>query len=512
MSVQSLYKKVYHRLTGDLPAYVSTLRAEIFKDGKTFFLGSLLKRSAQLHPDEVALIYLDKKITYKELYSRAVRLSELLREKGVRPHDRVLLFFENSIEFYIAYYGIIQLGAVVAPLNTFLKEAELTHIINDASPVLLITIADKVTHIRSMAAASTLAIMTEQDMRLAEPVPAQLPEFQVHELAPDQMIALLYTSGTTGMPKGVMLSSRNCMTNVFQIVSCLHLHHTDRIFGVLPLFHSFAQSTCVWAMLFVGASVIVVPKIERRYILSGLQHKPTFFMGIPALFGLMCLLKNAPLDSVKYFFSGGDALPDRIRAAFALIYRRKLCNGYGLTEASPVIAVDYYDESVPTSTIGWPVLGVSCEIRDEQGAVLPQGEIGTLWVKGDNIMLGYYNAPEQTAKVLKDGWLDTGDLAYFDAKGRIVITGRLKDLIINKGFNIYPQEIENVIVGHPAVIRAAVIGKASEMEGEVPVAFVQVRKEEAGLEKVLRDLCVQHLAMYKVPREFIITAQELPAT
>ncbi len=512
MSLQSLYKSVYHRIVGDLPAYINELRAEIFKNGKTFFLGSLLQRTAKRYPDNVALICVDKKITYKDLYYRALRLSELLIERGIRPHDRVFLFLENSIEFYIGYYGIVQMGAVVVPLNTFLKEVELTHILNDAKPVLIITSADKVEHFRSMPAVVTLPILTEQDMRLDEPIPVQLPDFKVHELDSDELIALLYTSGTTGLPKGVMLSSRNCMTNAFQIVSCMQLHHTERILGVLPLFHSFTQSTCVWAVLFMGCTVVLVPKIERRYILGALQHKPTFFLGIPALFGLICLMKNAPLDSVKYFFSGGDALPDRIRCAFELVYRRKLCNGYGLTEASPVIAVDFEDEAGPTNTIGRPVLGVSCEIRDDHGKVLPQGEIGALWVKGDNVMLGYYNAPEQTAKVIKDGWLDTGDLAYIDAKGKIVITGRLKDLIINKGFNIYPQEIENVLMSHPAVIRAGVVGKAADMEGEVPVAFVQVSKVDPGLEKTLRDLCMQHLAMYKVPREFIITTHELAVT
>jgi long-chain acyl-CoA synthetase len=508
-SVTDFFHGSARRIT---PQYIHELRAEIFADGKTRFLGSLLKRSAHLYPDNVALICLDKRITYKELYYRAMRLSEKLLEKGIQPRDRVLLYFDNSIEFYIAYYGIIQIGAVVVPLNIFLKEIELSHIIKDSDPKLMLVMANTVDHVRSMQAGAALAMMTEQDMRLDEPVPAQLPDFRIQELEPDEMVALMYTSGTTGLPKGVMLSSRNCMTNVFQTVSCLQIHHSERILGVLPLFHSFAQSTCVWSLIFMGCSVIVVPKIERRYILGGLQHKPTFFLGIPALFGLMCLLKNAPLGSVKYFFSGGDALPDKIRAAFSLVYRRKICNGYGLTEASPVVAVDLDDEAGPTSCIGYPVWGISCQIRSEQGAVLPQGDIGALWVKGDNVMLGYYNAPEQTAKVLKDGWLDTGDLAYIDQKGKIVITGRLKDLIINKGLNIYPQEIENAIMMHPDVIRAGVVGKPVEMEGEVPVAFVQVRKETPGLEKVLRELCIQHLAMYKIPRDFIVTTEELPVT
>jgi len=255
----------------------------------------------------------------------------------------------------------------------------------------------------------------------------------------------------------------------------------------------------------------LVPKIERRYILEGLEHKPTIFLGVPALYGLLCLMKTAPLDSVRLFVSGGDALPDKIRSAFGLIYRRKLVNGYGLTETTPVISANLDDETVPASNVGAPLIGIECAIRDEQAVDLPQGSIGVLWVKGDNIMLGYYNTPDATAKVLKGGWFNTGDLAYIDSKGRIVITGREKDLIIHKGFNIYPQEIENIILLHPNVIRAAVVG-VHDGDGEVPVAFVQLRAADSSAEKDLKKLCTQHLATYKIPRQFYCDTKDLPAT
>lgn len=501
---------LYVRGKAEEERYFKQIKQEIFRDGGLPGIGALLERSAKLFPDRTALIYNDLTITYAELYRRAAAFSHMLEARGIKPRDRVLLLYENSIDFYSAYYGIVQCGAIIAPLNTFLKERELAHIIKDAQPVLIVVSPS------SKALFDSVELQHASNVPLfvyeAASIPAtEVPEHSAYHLHEDELAALLYTSGTTGLPKGVMLSSKNCMSNVLQIVSRVHLTEHEKILGVLPLFHSFAQNICVWSGLFLGCTVIVVPKIDRRAILAGLQHKPTLFVGVPALFGLLCLMKNAPLDSIKWFVSGGDAMPDRIRAAFSLVYRRKVCSGYGLTEASPVVSADLEDVSEPTNNVGEPLYGIRVQIRDEAGAVLPQGSIGAIWLAGDNIMLGYYNEPVETAKVLVDGWLNTGDLGYVDARGKIVITGRLKDLIINKGLNIYPQEIENVIASHPNVIRVGVIGRPDEA-GEVPVAYVQIKEDEADVIKHLNDICAKHLAAYKVPREFIVSTQELPLT
>ena len=491
--------------------YFNALYDSLHTDGIMMSMSSLLERSFRLFPNNSALIWQDKEISYRELYYRACVMSKKLLRLGVKPRDRILLFFENSLEFYIGYYGILQAGAVVAPLNIFLKEAELQHIVSDAKPTLIIASTESHELFSKVEGISSIPILTEKDMELETLVPTTIPHVEIPRLGPDEMVALLYTSGTTGLPKGVMLSSRNIMINMIQGLSRLQLLPGERLFGILPLFHSFAQNTCVWLSLFTGCTVILVPKIERRYILQGLQHKPTIFLGVPALYGLLCLLKTAPLDSVRYFVSGGDALPDRIRMAFGLLYRRKICSGYGLTETSPFVSIDFADETVPTNNVGRPLLGIDCSVRDEQGNEIVAGEIGELWLRGANIMLGYYNAPEMTQEAMVNNWFRTGDLAYIDTKGRIVITGRIKDLIIHKGLNIYPQEIENVIQSHPNVIRVGVIGEEADT-GEVPIAYVQVRKEDAGLEKALMALCVRQLASYKVPRKFILTTDNLPTT
>jgi len=482
---------------------------EIITNGDPMYIGRLLERAAGKAPERVALVCRDVTITYRDLYRRTCVLSTFLKEKGVKPRDRVLLFFENSIEFYIGYFGILHAGAVVVPLNTFLGERELAHIMNDAQPALMVASTTLLERIKDMPPL-TIPIVTEADMRV--PTAQEAVDHTIIECKPDELAALLYTSGTTGLPKGVMLSSRNMISNVLQVLARYEPGTHEIVFGVLPLFHSFAQNACVWASMFRLYTVVVVPYIERRAILEGLKYKPTLFLGVPALFGLMCLLKTAPLDSVRLFISGGDALSDKIRAGFALLYRRRICSGYGMTETSPVVCVNLDDEIVPTSNVGRPCYGVHVEVRDADGVKVPQGEIGEFWISGDSVMMGYYNSPEQTNAVLKDGWLASGDLGYLDEKGRIVITGRSKDLIKSKGFNIYPQEIENVLMSHANVIRAAVIGVPDEATGEIPVAYVQIREANDNMERELKALCMRDLAAYKVPRTFICVTRDLPTT
>jgi len=487
-----------------------TLYQKTLYKGKLLFAGRLLWRAAQLQGDTVALIYLDQKITYKQLYARSKKLmKKIIEHYGLKKRERAIICFDNSPEFYIAYFALWQAGIVVVPVNTFLKEKELEHIITDSQPSLIFTSSDRVV-LFEKAGVSLPPIITESEME--ETTDESIFDEDIQDLEPEELAALLYTSGTTGLPKGVMLSSKNIMTNVLQIASLLDVTGQERIFGILPLFHSFAQNTCIWASFFYGTTIILVPKIERRYIYDALQHKPTVFLGVPALYGFLCLMKTAPLESVRLFVSGGDALPDKIRAAFGLLYRRHLVNGYGLTETSPVISVDLLDQTEPTSCVGKPLYGIQCAIKDDQGKDLPRESIGILWVKGDNIMMGYYRSPEMTEAVLKDGWFNTGDLAYIDSQGKIIITGRQKDLIIHKGFNIYPQEIENVILSHANVIRVGVVGLHDEEGGEIPIAFVQIRFKDNQMEQILRTLCKQHLAAYKIPKKFICEVHELPLT
>lgn len=478
---------------------------------KLLYAGALLRRAAEKFPTNTALICKGVSITYRKLYARAHAFGQYLKTLDVKPGDRVCLWFENSIEFYVAYYGSWQIGAVIIPLNTFFHSKELEHVLIDAQPKVLI-LSDSLAHFLADVDPQRIPTLVKEK-ELADTVAHQddMQLYAVEELPADHMSVLLYTSGTTGVPKGVMLSSRNILTNVAQVITPVEVSSSDCLYGLLPLFHSFAQNTCVWSPFFVGASIVLIPRIERRWILEGLVHKPTVLAGVPALYGLLCLMKTAPVDSIRYFICGGDALPDKIRAGFELLYRRKIVNGYGLTETAPFIAVALEDELMQTNTIGYPAVGVQVSLRDENEQEVAPGKIGVLWVKGDNIMLGYYNHPVETKAVLKDGWLNTGDFVSLDHKGRLIIAGREKDLIIHKGFNIYPQEIENVLLSHPLVFKAGVVGIQDPDVGEVPIAFVAVQQKQEGLERALKDLCARNLATYKVPRTYVIR-EDLPMT
>jgi long-chain acyl-CoA synthetase len=478
--------------------------------GKPMYVGRLLAYAATRFADAPALITDKITLSFKQLYHRACAFSQVLQERGIHAEDRVLIFFENSLEFYIAYYAVLQVGAIAIPLNTYLHDRELSHIMHNAAPACLITSTQFQERLRAIVQILTL---TQNDM----PTPSadhEIAPFAIKDRDPELLAVLLYTSGTTGAPKGVMLSSRNIITNIAQSLARFTPSPGpgDRVFGILPFFHSFAQNICMWMIMFCGSAVIIVPHIDRRNILTYMKFKPTFFLGVPALYALLCMLRTVPVDTVKFFVCGGDALPDRIQAAFSLIYGRRIAVGYGLTEASPVISVVCEDEALPMGTIGRALPGVIARIADEQGNERAQGEIGELIVKGDNIMLGYYNSPEITSNTIKDGWLYTGDLGYIDTCGRVVLTGRIKDLIINKGFNIYPQEIENIIIGYSNVMRVAVVGRKDEQQGEVPVAYVQLKEAEEGVEKKLLALCQQNLAAYKIPRDFFCSTEPLPTT
>jgi long-chain acyl-CoA synthetase len=289
----------------------------------------------------------------------------------------------------------------------------------------------------------------------------------------------------------------------------LGMSTNERFFCVLPLFHVFAQNTCLWLPVMIGSSVIIVQRIDRSLIMSGLRKKPTIFFGMPALYGLLCLMKTAPLDSIKIFVSGADMLPAKISSLFSIVYGRKICPGYGLSEAAPVVAVNHENQCASTIEVGYPVAAMECQIRDDEGRPLGAHTIGTLWLKGDNVMMGYYKAPHLTDQVVQDGWLNTGDVASIDNEGRLSIHGRTKDVIIHKGFNIYPAEVENVLLMHPAIIKAAVIGFEEQTTGQVPVAFVACKSPKPALEHELRALCKHNLAPYKIPRTFVCL-EDLP--
>ncbi len=478
-------------------------------NNKLMYAGQILERAASQWPERTALICEETSITYKTLFEHALALTALLKERGIKPRDRVMILYENSIEFCIGYHGAWQGGAVITPVNTLLHAQEIAHIINNAQPQAIIISDPQYEKCKDILSIIPIIIRTSDLENAQKSTQKHDPQNLIIPLEENELSALLYTSGTTGNPKGVMLSSHAIIINAIQGCSCLRINQHDKVLAALPFFHSYTQNTCIWSSIIVGATVIIVPKIERKALLKSLAHNPSFIVGIPQLYGLFCLMRNAPLSKTRYFVTGGDALPDRIRMSFELIYRRKLTAGYGLTETAPYVSVDLDDIIKPTDMVGRPMIGIEYQIRDEQGNVLPINVPGILWLKGENLMLGYYQAPEATAQVLVNGWFNTGDIALITPDKKIVLCGREKDLIKSKGIKVYPQEIENVLMQHPHVNAAAVVGQIRDDE-EVPVAFVASTHPEK-LEEELKELCEEHLAIYEIPKNFIIRPS-LPMT
>lgn len=470
------------------------------------YVGSLLARAAQKFPTKTAVIISPTQSrTYQELYAKASTISQYLTEQGIKSGDIVCLLAENNLFFYEAYWGILQTGAIAVPLNVFLHPHELKHILGDAKPKIFIVSEKLSPKIADLP--KTITLISEKILSTLE---ASNNSYTPIERPLNKLAVLLYTSGTTGLPKGVMLSSNNILSNVIQGACRFELTTDERLYCALPLFHCLTQNTMVWASCALGATVILVPHIGRTTLIDGLSLKPTVIIGVPGLYSLFCQMKQLNFESVRYCISGGDALTEKIKTCFKQLYHKRIYNGYGLTEASPFVAVDLDEEPTPLHSVGRPLYNIECEIRD---SMTQDGEtVGILWIKGPNIMLGYYNAPQVTAQAIKDGWLNTGDLAMIDAKGRIVMCGREKDIIVSKGIKVYPQEIETLLQTHPAVLMAAVIGVREVDNGdEYPVAYVTLKEPVAGIEKILHDLCVQHIAAYKVPRKFIIV-DALPLT
>lgn len=490
------------------------LKQMLSEQGKLLHMNSMLGRAAHAWPERIALICDNESITYENLYKESLHLADFLLKNGIKTNDRVVIIYENSINFYRAYHAAWQANAIVVPLNVYLHEKELEHIIRDCKPRFVIASEHQCKKLTNIS----IATISPETKIFCEDFFTETSGSEIaHDIKTNQnndtddCTIILYTSGTTGLPKGVMLSSNAILTNCLQGISNFDITQEERVYGALPLFHSYMQNAAIWSPTIVGATVIVVSSVTRSALLKGLYHNPTIVLGIPQLFGLFALIKTAPFKKVKLFISGGEALHNKIRMGFELIYNRKITNGYGLTETCPFLAVDIDDARRPSGCIGKILEGIQVEIRDAHtNKVLDHCCEGVLWVKGDNCMLGYYNAPQATAAILQNGWLNTGDIAYQTTDGYIVLCGREKDLIVNKGFKIYPQEIENILTSHNAVMMAAVVGLVHN-DTELPVAFVASKQDPTKLIEELKKLCETHLARYKIPVYFYVK-HELPMT
>ncbi|HXI03720.1 MAG TPA: long-chain-fatty-acid--CoA ligase [Candidatus Saccharimonadales bacterium] len=492
-------------------------------------LGELTSRAARRHPRRLALTTPDGSWTYAALSEEAEALGRGLVRAGLGPGDRAALLLPNSHHYFILYFAVPRAGGVTVPVNTFLAPAEVAAVIEDCEATLLVTTARRLAALGSrLARLRTLRtiVVVPGEEGAAPPLPRgvrlvsweETREGGDAELPPppgaEELAVLTYTSGTTGRMKGVMLSHANLVADARACLEAVRLGERDRLLLFLPMFHSLTQMVCIVTPALGGLPVILLPGVDRASIRAALRKfRPTIFVAVPAIYSTMA--DHAPgriarwLNPVRLYISGGSPLPGTVLERFEKVWRRPLCEGYGLSEAGPVVSLNPPDGHRKHGSVGPSLPGVELRIRSEDGSAAPSDEVGEILVRGPNVMMGYHGKPEETAATLREGWLHTGDLGRLDTDGYLYIAGRRKEMLIFRGMNVYPREIEEVLSLHPGVAEAAVVGVEEGDKGEVPLAAVQLRRGASVGERELRRFCMERLARYKVPRTIIVLS-ELP--
>jgi long-chain acyl-CoA synthetase len=468
-------------------------------------LAAALAQSAESHARKTAVFWGDLEITYGVLLAESQRLAAHLRdETGIRPGDRVGVLLKNCPEYISALFGIWQAGGVAVPINHFLKPPEVAFLVGDAAVMALITESAYADYLPELVRVRpSLKMVPINELMSASSCPKM--DFVPYPAVEEDLALIIYTSGTTGRPKGAMLSHGNLLYNVASCREILQAVEFDRFVLLLPMFHSFMLCVCIALPLLVGGSILLIKSLHppKNVIQEILTRGATILPAIPPFFRTMVeasLPVNMPL---RVCISGAAPLPVQILRDFSAKFPFPLMEGYGLSEASPVVSMNPIRGPWKEGSIGVPIPRVEVTIQNDAGDVLPPGQVGELCVRGGNVMRGYWNQPEATAQALRNGWLLTGDLGYHDADGYFYITDRKKDMLLVNGINVYPREIEEVIYRFPGVKDASVVGEPDRRKGEQPVAFVVAQEgitvEEQALLKYLRA----HLADYKVPRRVV---------
>lgn len=503
-------------------------------------LHQIVSAGAARDPEAIALIFRDQTTTYSELQAMVERVGIGLKALGVRSGDRIGLLLPNCPPFVWAYYAASRIGAVVVPVNPLLKPAELEYIWQDAQIKVVITVGQLLpavhaarpglTNLQHVVSVTPRAELTDPALGegvifIAEALASltgQTPpplspssELEVSEVSEDTCAVIIYTSGTTGHPKGAMLSHRNLTRNVEQIQTVLQFLPNDRFLTVLPLFHAFAATVCMNTCLRTGCTSILLENFAPARTLEAVEkHRATIFPAVPAIFNAILAHQSErrlDLSSLRVFVSGGAPLPEVTLRTLESRFPVPVLEGDGPTECSPVTSVNPLDGPRKVGSVGPALPGVEVAIFDDQNNALATDEIGEIVVRGDNVMLGYLNQPEATAEAMSGGWYHTGDIGKIDADGYIFILDRKKDMIITAGFNVYPREVEDVLLTHSGVADVAVIGQPDAVRGEDVLAVVVRPPVAEGVEPVtereLLRLCRERLANYKVPRKILFRDQ-----
>lgn len=492
-------------------------------------LSSLLEQSTARDPGKVAVIMDDHRLRYAELNGGANKIANALVGLGVQPGDKVAIMLPNTPHFPISYYAILKAGAVVVPLNVLFKSNEVAYHLEDSDAVALIVWegflgeaaagffrAGTCKHLIVVQAPGSTQPLPDGALAFNQALADHAPVFDTVQTMPDDTAVILYTSGTTGRPKGAELTHFNMFFNaMISATRVIQIEPGDVGMAVLPLFHSFGQTCVMNTCLYAGATVTLLPRFEPTKALEVLaRDRVTIFAGVPTMYFYLLNHPEADrydLSALRRCVSGGAAMPVEVMHAFNKKYNVTILEGYGLSETSPVASFNHLDRDPKPGSIGTPIWGVEMRVVTVDGQPAQPGELGEIAIRGHNVMKGYYKRPEATAEAIRSGWFYTGDLARVDADGYFFIVDRVKDMIIRGGFNVYPREIEEALYGHPAIAEAAVIGVADPAMGEEIKAVVALKPGQTASEQEIIDYCAERLAAYKYPRS-IEFRETLPKT
>ncbi len=484
-----------------------------------------IEYNAKSSPKKPIIFIEDRKVDNLRFKQKIDTFARFLEFSGIKAGDRVAIVVGNSEEFMISLFAITKIGAIAVPINTFLKKEEFEYILNDCEAKILISspnFSEETknlifsTKVEKIVWTEAYDALDEKNYSFVEIVGSIETHEQISNPPKLEDIAcIVYTSGTTGQPKGAMLSYKNIFSNVWSGSEAFKISQKDRFLVFLPMFHSFTLSIMVILPVMVNSSVIIVKSVFpfANVLKQALLKRATIFLGVPTLYNSLIKAKIPWyfmwFNKIRVFISGSAPLSEASLVEFSKKFKNAvLTEGYGLSECSPAVAVNRLDKQKPLS-VGLPLGDYEIKIVDDEMIELPVGEVGEIIVKGDCVMKGYLNRPETTQETIINGWLLTGDLGKLDEDGFLYIVDRKKDLIISKGINIYPREIEEVIAKYDGVASVAVIGRAKASKDEEPIAFVETKEDCEIGELELKKYLKKHLADFKVPKQ-IYFVEELP--
>jgi len=465
-----------------------------------------VERAAAWFPDHPAILFEGRALSYRELDARAGRLANALTAHGIRRGDRIALYLPNIPDFAVCYLGALKAGAVAVSINAIFKSAEVAYVVNDSGARVLFTVGELLPNVpRADCPALERVVVCEGDAQghptLEAWIAAAGPGGRALDLDRDEPAVLLYTSGTTGVPKGATLTHGNVVFNDYACAHHMGVHQTDRLLLFLPLFHVFGQNAIMNAAFAACATVVLHRRFVPDRVLDSIaRERATMFFAVPTIFiNLLNLdLARWDLTSLRYDFSAAATMPQEISRRWTERFGRPVFEGYGLTECSPFACYNH-DFRHKFGSVGTAVENVELKILDEDGHELPRGEWGEICVQGPGVMKGYWRRPDDTAAAIRQGWLRSGDIGTMDDEGYVFIVDRVKDMINVSGFKVWPAEVEQVLYRHPAVREAAIYGVSDAVKGEAVHAAIVVREGAVVTPDEIVAYCRERMAVYKAP-------------